>query len=132
MSLKTIAISAACVLGLNTTAYADVVQNVTAVQQSDQLQYADGLDVVEQNVDSYQRLDQRSLARDYQESFIQQTVTGAQTNVQTQDAIGGSRVRQGSISDTDVYQEVRFERLERRERNDDDGGHGGHHGDDDD
>jgi hypothetical protein len=102
MSLKTIAISAACVLGLSTAAYADVVQNVTAVQQSDQLQYADGLDEVEQNVDSYQRLDQRSRARDYQESLIQQTVTGAQTNVQTQDAIGGSRVRQSSISNADV------------------------------
>ncbi len=95
MSIKYFAIGSLLALGFASPAMAQVNQTVTGIQQSDQYQYAEGDGDILQNSTNIQTLDQhtdfRGSRRRGRRDTVQQTVTGVQTNVQTQEGIGYGR-----------------------------------------
>ena len=121
MFIKSIAIASLLALGLGSSATAQVTQTVTGIQQSDQYQYAEGEGDILQNSTNVQTLDQntgfqgRGRRRGHRD-VIQQTVTGVQTNVQTQEGIGFGRasdIVQNSVNVSQLNQNTGARRLRR-------------------
>ena len=111
-AFTSIALGALATLSVAAAASADVIQTTTGIQQSEQIQFADGVGTVIQNSTNGQRLQQRSEVRTRRRGrrsngrrSIQQTATGVQTNVQAQEAFGGD-VLQNTINVDDLIQDT--------------------------
>ncbi|MGK7909178.1 MAG: hypothetical protein AB4040_18375 [Synechococcus sp.] len=119
MFIKSLAIGSLMAFGLGAPVMAQVNQTVTGIQQSDQYQYAEGDGDILQNSTNIQTLDQQTgyRGRRGRRETVQQTVTGVQTNVQTQEGVGygaDSNILQNSVNINELNQGAGVRRARRR------------------